>query len=78
MKWTSAMLTCFQSKRNLISNILLGIFAIAWFAGGLYWLTTLPKHEVVVYKCDLAEISPDYPIDVKERCRALRAQNGRF
>ncbi len=72
------MLTCSQNKRNLISNILLGIFAIAWFLGGLYWLSTMPKRQVVVYNCDIAEISPDFPIEVKERCRVLRAQNGRF
>ncbi len=72
------MPTCSQNKHNLMSNILLGIFAIAWFAGGLYWLVSQPKREVVVYNCELSEISPDFPIEAKERCRVLRAQNGRF
>ncbi len=61
-----------------MSNILLGIFAIAWFAGGLYWLTTMPARQVVVYNCELAEISPDFPPQAREECRRLRAQNGRF
>lgn len=78
MKWIFAMLTCSPKLRNLISNILLGIFAIAWFGFGLYWITSQPKQSVVVYNCDISEISPDFPIEAKERCRALRAQNGRF
>ena len=32
------------------------------------------KGDVVVYDCSLAEISPDYPIAVKEKCRAIRAE----
>jgi hypothetical protein len=27
----------------------------------------------VVYNCELAEISPDYPIEVKNQCRKLRS-----
>jgi hypothetical protein len=78
LKWTSVMRTCSQNKRNLTSNILLGVFAITWFGVGLYWISSQPKHEVVVYNCELSEISPDFPIEAKERCRVLRAQNGRF
>lgn len=37
----------------------------------LYYLS--PKHGVRVYDCSIAEISPDYPIEVKEGCRKLRA-----
>lgn len=32
------------------------------------------KHEVR-YNCDLAEISPDFPIEVKQKCRELRHEN---
>lgn len=35
---------------------------------------TLPKHEVIVYNCDMAEISPDYPVQVKDQCRKLRLE----
>ena len=30
------------------------------------------KSEGVVYDCSLAEISPDYPFEVKQECRRLR------
>ena len=41
-------------------------------------LTAMPKHSVVVYNCSLAEISPDYPVEVKEKCRKLSTQSGRI
>ena len=33
------------------------------------------QSSVVVYDCSLAEISPDYPVSVKEECR--KAKNDR-
>jgi hypothetical protein len=39
-------------------------------------LTAMPKHGVIVYDCRLAEISPDFPISVKEQCR--KANSGRI
>ena len=30
------------------------------------------RPRVVVYDCSIAEISPDYPVEVKEQCRKLR------
>lgn len=42
-------------------------FALTYFA--------LPKKgDVKVYDCSISEISPDYPIKVKEECRRLRAE----
>lgn len=35
----------------------------------------LPEHGVVVYNCDIAEISPDVPIAVKEECRKRLKDN---
>jgi len=32
-----------------------------------FWPTT--PHVTVVYDCRIAEISPDYPVAVKEACR---------
>ena len=32
------------------------------------------RNEAKVYPCHLAEISPDYPPDVKEMCRRLTKQ----
>ena len=72
------MLTCFQNKDNLTSNIIVGIFAVAWFAGGFYWLSTMPKKHVVVYNCELSETSPDFPQEAREACRIKRAESGRF
>ena len=34
------------------------------------------SHDEVVYDCRLAEISVDYPVQVKEKCRKL-LKNGR-
>jgi hypothetical protein len=31
-------------------------------------------HQVIKYDCSIAEISPDYPIEVKEQCRKLRSR----
>jgi hypothetical protein len=37
---------------------------------------TLPrKGEGRAYDCSIAEISPDYPVEVKEGCRKLRMEN---
>lgn len=36
---------------------------------------TLPRHGEVVYNCSIAEISPDYPVAVKEQCRKLMKEN---
>jgi len=32
-------------------------------------LTALPRHGTVVYDCRLAEISPDFPPEVRNECR---------
>jgi hypothetical protein len=62
--------------KKYANAIALGIFAILWAAGGIYFIMSQPKHGVVVYDCSLAEISPDYPISVKEQCR--KALSGRI
>ena len=51
--------------------LVLGFFALVFL---IYWSTTHPRI-VVRYDCSIAEISPDYPVDVKEGCRRLRAEN---
>jgi hypothetical protein len=51
--------------------VLMGAGVLAF---GLYMAITYP-HVTVRYDCSIAEISPDYPIQVKEACRKLRAQN---
>lgn len=32
------------------------------------------RHGVVVYDCSLSEISPDFPIEVREECRKIRRE----
>ena len=31
-------------------------------------------HGTRIYNCSIAEISPDYPLDVKQECRKLNVQ----
>jgi hypothetical protein len=41
----------------------------------IMFLSLPKKGDVIVYNCSIAEISPDFPIQVKEECRRLRAEN---
>lgn len=61
---------------KLKSQISVAIFALVWAGAGFYWLSTQPKHGVVVIDCTLAEISPDFTPEVKEACR--KARSGRI
>ena len=45
----------------LTFGIVLSVLALA------FWPTA--AHVTVVYNCSIAEISPDYPVAVKEACR---------
>ena len=44
--------------------VLLTVLALAFWPAN-------NKHITVRYDCGLAEISPDYPVEVKEGCRKL-------
>jgi hypothetical protein len=37
------------------------------------FFSIMPKGGVVVYDCTMAEISPDIPIEVKQKCREARS-----
>ena len=50
------------------------VLAITLMILGLYLVTKLPKKTEVRYNCELAEISPDFPAEVREQCRKLRGQ----
>jgi len=41
------------------------------FGTSIYFL---PKKSKVRYNCELAEISPDFPAEVKQKCRELKAK----
>jgi hypothetical protein len=60
-----------RQNLDFLLVVLLGAGVLAF---GLYMAITYP-HVTVRYDCSIAEISPDYPIQVKEACRKLRAQN---
>ena len=50
------------------------VLGIIGFIFAIWWNYKNP-HLVVRYDCSIAEISPDYPVAVKEGCRKLRAEN---
>jgi hypothetical protein len=57
-------------------TIVTAIIVIAFFVAIPIVFLSLPrKGDVVRYDCSISEISPDYPIEVKEQCRRLRADN---
>ena len=33
------------------------------------------EHGVIRYDCSVSEISPDYPLEVKEMCRKMRSEH---
>jgi hypothetical protein len=53
------------------SVVIMLIFGTAGFCLTYFGL---PKKSEVRYNCDIAEISPDFPIEVKQQCRELRAK----
>ena len=50
--------------------IVVGFFCVAGYIGS--GIVSMFKNTQVVYNCQLAEISPDFPIKAKEGCRKLR------
>lgn len=61
-----------DEDRSLIELLFLAGASIIAFA--LIISFSPKKGDVVVYNCSIAEIGPDYPIEVKEKCRKLRAE----
>jgi len=53
--------------------VIMVIFGVLLLVGGIYYNLQNPKL-VVKYDCSIAEISPDYPLAVKEGCRKLRLE----
>lgn len=59
-----------KQRIGVILLILFVLFVMAWSDFG-----AAPKGKV--YDCSLSEISPDYPIEVKEECRKIRLEEWR-
>jgi hypothetical protein len=62
----------FDEKRNLIELLFLVSAGALVFAIAIMFMPK--KGNVVRYDCSIAEISPDIPLEVKEKCRKLRAE----
>jgi hypothetical protein len=63
--------TSIREDLDFYGAIVLGVIGILF----AIWYNYKNPHVVVRYDCSIAEISPDYPIAVKEGCRKLRAGN---
>ena len=65
-----------MSYTNKRENIKIGVVVVALvIAIPIIFLSLPKKGDVIVYNCSISEISPDFPIAVREECRKLRAQN---
>jgi hypothetical protein len=61
---------------HTVERTIVGIIVIVFFIAIPVIFLSLPKKgDVIRYDCSVSEISPDYPIEVKEQCRKLRAEN---
>jgi len=60
-------------RQNL--DFIFVILASLAFIGFVLYMAIHYPHVTVRYDCSISEISPDYPIQVKEACRQLRAGN---
>ncbi len=59
-------------KINIIMCVTLTLLGSALF-GLLYGVHSLTKGSVRVYDCTIAEISPDFSPEMREKCRQVRA-----
>jgi hypothetical protein len=53
-------------SKNILYCLCAAAFVIAFWT---IVLSLIPRHGTVVYDCRLAEISPDFPPDVRNECR---------
>lgn len=53
--------------------IVVGFFCVVGFIGS--GIIGMFKNTQMKYNCELAEISPDFPVKVKQECRELRIKN---
>jgi len=53
-----------------------GVLVVAFVVFmSLIWYNYTHPRMVVRYDCSISEISPDFPLQLKEACRKLRADN---
>lgn len=58
--------------KGFIKEFLPFVFASIALCVSAYLLFGTEQEKVKAYDCSISEISPDYPLDVKEACRRLR------
>jgi hypothetical protein len=63
-----------ENKLAIIGIIVFLCVQVVYF---IYAAESL-KGRTIKYDCSIAEISPDFPPQVREQCRQLKAQRGRF
>ena len=56
-------------KKDITVAVVLFALAVS-----IMMFSDVGKYQVRVYNCELSEISPDYPIEVKDECRKLRLE----
>lgn len=61
-----------STLRETIKVVILAISVFIAF--GIVFYIAPKRGDVVVYNCSIAEISPDFPLEVKEKCRKLNAE----
>ena len=49
------------------------LVVVAFLLSSIFWISSFQKRDRW-FDCSLAEISPDYPIEVKQACRAQRTK----
>ena len=59
-------------------QILFFFLLVIAYCAIIYFIFTVPIHGTRIYNCSIAEISPDYPLDVKQECRKLNVQKNHF
>jgi hypothetical protein len=62
-------------NKSLVRSII--IFLLSLTAVGILLFSDFGKNRTVVYDCRMSEISPDFPIEVKDECRKLRLEHYR-
>jgi hypothetical protein len=58
----------------MYNKIALSVLFALWLGFGIWFLTSMPRSEVVIYDCRISEISPDFPPQAREACRKANAQ----
>ena len=56
------------------STVTIFFLLVILYCAIMYIVFTVPVHGTRIYNCSIAEISPDYPLDVKKQCREQNAK----